>query len=184
MKWNMSQNHINTQSQEHVEGSLTRPGPARQGWWWHKSPAVRRVEGEQIRGFWVDVTVVEAQGPWMPGWRVGWVFWSWALKEELNNPLWNTWAGVKPLWSEVLASCIIDLMDLGLRKLQEMVKPGMWQSMGSQRIGHDWATEQHQQPGFLPTRGFVLCLLRPTRLLCGQPLRNPSRVILSEEKGV
>ena len=35
-------------------------------------------------------------------------------------------------------------MDMSLSKLQEMVigKPGRLQSMGSQRVGHDWATEQ------------------------------------------
>ena len=40
---------------------------------------------------------------------------------------------------------ITDLMDMSLSKLQEMVKdrkPGVLQSMGSQRVRHDWATEQ------------------------------------------
>ena len=34
-------------------------------------------------------------------------------------------------------------MDMSLNKLQELVKekPGMLQSIGSQRVGHDWATE-------------------------------------------
>ena len=35
---------------------------------------------------------------------------------------------------------ITDSMDIGLNKLQEMVgqgKPGLLQSMGSQRVGHD-----------------------------------------------
>ena len=32
---------------------------------------------------------------------------------------------------------IIDSMDMSLNKLQEIVKPGMLQSMGSQRIGHN-----------------------------------------------
>ena len=38
------------------------------------------------------------------------------------------------------------LNGMSLSKLQEMVKtgkPGVLQSMGSQRVGHDWATEQH-----------------------------------------
>ena len=42
---------------------------------------------------------------------------------------------------------IIDSMDMCLSKLQEIVKdrkPGMMQSMGSQRDGDDWATEQQQ----------------------------------------
>ena len=40
---------------------------------------------------------------------------------------------------------IIDSMDMSLRKLQEMVKegkPGVLQSMGSQRVGYDLVTEQ------------------------------------------
>ena len=39
---------------------------------------------------------------------------------------------------------ITDSMDMSLSKLQEMVKPGMLQSMGSPRVGHDWVTEQQQ----------------------------------------
>ena len=44
---------------------------------------------------------------------------------------------------------ITDSMDLSLSKLREMVKdrmvkPGMLWSMGSQRVGHDLATEQQQ----------------------------------------
>ena len=40
---------------------------------------------------------------------------------------------------------IIDSTDMSLCKLWEMVKdrkPGMLQSMGSKRVGHDWVTEQ------------------------------------------
>ena len=36
-------------------------------------------------------------------------------------------------------------MDMSLSKLQEKVKPGMLQFIGSQRLGHDLATEQQQQ---------------------------------------
>ena len=39
---------------------------------------------------------------------------------------------------------ITDSMDMSLSRLQELVmagKPGMLQSMGLQRVGHDWATE-------------------------------------------
>ena len=43
---------------------------------------------------------------------------------------------------------ITDSMDMSLGKLQELEmdrEPGMLQSMGSQRIGHDLATEQHNK---------------------------------------
>ena len=38
---------------------------------------------------------------------------------------------------------ITDSMDMSLGKLWELMtgRPGMLQSMGSQRVGHDWATE-------------------------------------------
>ena len=37
---------------------------------------------------------------------------------------------------------ITNSMDMSLSKLQEMVKPGVLQSMGLQRVRHDWETEQ------------------------------------------
>ena len=41
---------------------------------------------------------------------------------------------------------ITDAMDMNLDKLWEMMRKrqGMPQSMGLQRVGHDWATEQQQ----------------------------------------
>ena len=40
---------------------------------------------------------------------------------------------------------IIDSMGMNLSKLQETVKPGVLQSMGLQRDGHNLATEQQQR---------------------------------------
>ena len=38
---------------------------------------------------------------------------------------------------------ITDAMDMNLGKLWEMIeRPGMLQSMGLRRLGHDWVTEQ------------------------------------------
>ena len=43
---------------------------------------------------------------------------------------------------------ITNAVDMNLDKLQEMVRdrePGMLQSMGSQRVRHDWMIEQQQE---------------------------------------
>ena len=43
--------------------------------------------------------------------------------------------------------CITDSMDMNLSKLQETMKdrePGVLQSIGSQRVGHNLVTEQQQ----------------------------------------
>ena len=45
---------------------------------------------------------------------------------------------------------ITDSMNMSLSKLREIWrtgKPGVLQSMGSQRVGHDWETEQQQKEG-------------------------------------
>ena len=42
---------------------------------------------------------------------------------------------------------ITDLMDMSLSKLREMVKLGVLQSMGSQRVGQDLATERQRDNG-------------------------------------
>ena len=39
---------------------------------------------------------------------------------------------------------ITNSTDMNLSKLQEIVKPSVLQSMGSQRVGHDLGTEQQQ----------------------------------------
>ena len=55
---------------------------------------------------------------------------------------------------------IINSMDVGLSKLRGIVKdrePGMLQSMGLQRFGHYWVTEQQQKSliSFLPSPEYV-----------------------------
>ena len=55
---------------------------------------------------------------------------------------------------------ITDSIDMNLSKLQEIVEdrgPGVLQSMGSQRAGHDSATEQQQQHLLKDNHGKILC---------------------------
>ena len=55
-----------------------------------------------------------------------------------------------------------DAMDMNLGRLQEMVRdrrPGMLQSMGSQRVGHDWLTEHHHTHPYTFTKNLILCIL-------------------------
>ena len=39
---------------------------------------------------------------------------------------------------------IMDSVDMNMSKLQETEEPGILQSVGSQRVGHDLVTEQQQ----------------------------------------
>ena len=51
-------------------------------------------------------------------------------------------------WQKMRKLDGINSVDVSLSKLWKMVKdgkPGVLQSMGLQRVGHDWATEQQQQ---------------------------------------
>ena len=58
------------------------------------------------------------------------------------------------------------------RRWWRMGKPGMLQSMGLQRIGYDWATEQQQQP----TPGFFPGEFHEQRSLVGYSSRGCNRV--------
>ena len=62
---------------------------------------------------------------------------------------------------------ITNEMDMNLGKPWEMggtEKPGMLQSMGSQRVGHDWANEQEQMGDKYPNLVKLLkdCSLIPS----------------------
>ena len=55
---------------------------------------------------------------------------------------------------------ITDSMDMNLSKLQEIVEdrePGVLQSIRSQRVGHDSATEQQQQRLLKDNLGKIFC---------------------------
>ena len=54
----------------------------------------------------------------------------------------------KIVFKIVYNECICMFMG---RKLTALLKPGMLQYMGSQRVRHDWATEQ--QPNFIKSPG-------------------------------
>ena len=64
------------------------------------------------------------------------------LSTTLQAMIYMGWQRMRQL------DCITDSMDMGLSRLCEMVKDGKLgkpQSVGSQRVRHDWATEQQQQ---------------------------------------
>ena len=60
-------------------------------------------------------------------------------------------------------------------KIPRTEKPGKLQSMGSQRVGHDWATSLHF------TR-FVIAILQRNKRLSNSWLQSPSAVILESKK--
>ena len=56
----------------------------------------------------------------------------WGQEEKRGNRGWDGWIASSTQWTWVWANS---------RRQWRTGKPGMLQSMGSQRIGHDWATE-------------------------------------------
>ena len=62
------------------------------------------------------------------GWRQG--------EKGMTDRGWDGWMASLSQWTWVLAS---------FRRWWRTGMPGVLQSMGSQRIGHDWVTEQQQQ---------------------------------------
>ena len=66
---------------------------------------------------------------------------------------WDGWMASLIQWTWVCASS---------RRFWRTGKPGVLQSMGSQRVGHDWVTEQRTTPRDLPNpeiKPVFLCLL-------------------------
>ena len=78
----------------------------------------------------------EAQLVWPPSVKICKWPWCWErLREgEGGNRGWGGWMLSSMQWTWVWASS---------RRWWRMGKPGMLQSMGWQRTGHNWATEQH-----------------------------------------
>ena len=57
---------------------------------------------------------------------------------------------------------ITDSMDMSLSKFQELVmdrEAGMMQSMGLQRVGHDWTTELNWKIKMLLRHNFIVIML-------------------------
>ena len=57
---------------------------------------------------------------------------------------------------------ITDSVDMSLSKLGETGKPGLLQSMGSQRAGHGWAAEQQQSEELISLCFFNYRVLTPS----------------------
>ena len=82
----------------------------------------------------------------------------------------------KRVTEDGMVGYIIDSMDMSLSKIQGTVndrKPGMLQSMGSQRVGPDWATEHH-----LLTVSFTTQELPPVILVVSFSKNSGTYIIL------
>ena len=77
--------------------------------------------------------------PESPRWRIINPQYSASLACHSHNRGWGGWMASLTQWTWVWASS---------QRQWRTGKPGMLQSMGSQRVGHDWATEKQQQVPF------------------------------------
>ena len=85
-------------------------------------------------------TEAEAEAP---------VFWSSGVNRRLIGKVPDAgkdWGQEKRASEDEMAGLHHRCKEHELGKLQEMGRPGVLQSMGSQRVGHDWVTEQQQLP--------------------------------------
>ena len=60
---------------------------------------------------------------------------------------WDSWMASQSQWTWIWASS---------RRWWRKGKPGVLQSMGSQRVGHDWETEQQKSGSWMKTESFIL----------------------------
>ena len=62
-------------------------------------------------------------------------------EEQGNLACWSPWGSQKVGWEMRWLDSIIDTIDMSLSKLRDIVKdrkPGLLQSWGSQKVGHNW----------------------------------------------
>ena len=131
---------------EWIAISFSRGSSQPRDWTWVFCIAGRLFTGWAMR----EVTYKES---WVPK---NWCFWTVELEKTLESPLdckemgcwerlkageegdnrgWDRWMASVTQWTWVWARS---------RKQWRMGKPGVLQSMGSQRVGHDWTSEQQQ----------------------------------------
>ena len=123
-------------------------------------------------------TDAETQAPTLATWCEELTHWKrpWCWERlragEEGNRGWDGWMASRTHWAWVWASS---------RRWQRTGKPGVLRSMGLQRVGYNWATQQQQQPtimgfpcgtsgkepnclkrhGFNPRVGKILCRRAP-----------------------
>ena len=87
---------------------------------------------------WIFTGRIDAEAPilWPPDTK------NWHLRRDPDAG--KNWRQEKGMTKDEMVWCITDLIDMSLSMFQELVmdrKPGVLQSMGSQRVRHAWATE-------------------------------------------
>ena len=82
-------------------------------------------------------------------------------KEKGMTREWDGWMASLTEWTWVWANC---------RRWWRTGKPGMMQSMGWQRVGHDWGTEQQKETWDKVCRGLLRLSLLLDVVLCGNEI--------------
>ena len=105
---------------------------------------------------WIFIEKTEAEVPilWPPWeelthWKRPWCWERLRAEGEGGDRGWDGWMASLPQWTWVRANS---------GRWQRMGRPGVLQSMGSQRVDHDWVTEQ-QQSHLNSLTGLLLLLL-------------------------
>ena len=86
--------------------------------------------------------------------RIPWIHWGWTPADDKG---WDGWTASLTQWTWVWRRS---------RRWGRTGKPGLLLSMGSQKVGHNWATEQQQREPPSPSKAVFSLLLHWMPLFC------------------